>query len=134
MMLRKPFVVLTLIVPLIWPLQVLAGWGGQVGGWLTNLPVVDAIGEKIIENRIAFVGGGAVPSPIVKGQIRADLGSRANIRNVPGTNGSSTVIEQLNPGDSFVILGQEKGIPWYSIQLSSGRRGFVHQNLVVVNR
>lgn len=109
-----------------------AGWGREVGGLLSNLPVVNGIGAKILDNRIAFIRSSQKQTHAM-GRIRPDLGSQANLRAAPGTGASSPIIGQLSPGDGFIILARVTGKPWFHIHLNNGRKAYVHSSLVIVD-
>lgn len=121
---------LLILLPAAHPAQ--AGWGREVGGLLSNLPVVRGVGEKILDNRIAFIRTSQKQAHTM-GRIRPDLGSQANLRAAPGTGASSPVIGQLSPGDGFIILARVTGKPWFHIRLNNGRKAYIHSNLVIVN-
>lgn len=127
----KPLLLTCLV---IFPGSALAGWGSHIGSLLTSLPVIDAVGVRILDNRIAYIGSRESSKQKIFARVRLDLGARANIRDVPSTKGGSKVIAQLSPGEDAEVVSAVKGEPWLEVKLRTGKRGFIYQNLVTLSR
>jgi hypothetical protein len=110
--------------------QAHAGWGARLGDLLTNLPFVDVIGEKILENRVVYVNLDWQTISSNQLQVRRDLNSVANVRQSPGTGPEDKVVAQLRPGAAVVVLSELRNKPWLQIRLSSGEIAYIHKSLV----
>lgn len=127
------FRIMTLLACLaVLPGPAVAGWGGQVGGWLTNLPLLDIVGNRILENRIAYIRTARGYPPETRARVHPDLGARANVRNRPDTGKGSRIIARLNPGDEVAVIAGVKGAPWLRVRLGPHKQGFIHRKLVTL--
>ena len=112
------------------PGTVLAGWGEQIGGWLTNLPLLDTLADRIQENRIAYIRSSRGYPPGTLAQVRRNLGARANVRNRPGTSSGSRIIARLRPGTVVEVIAPVPDTPWLRIRLAPHQQGFIYGKLV----
>ncbi|PXX88381.1 hypothetical protein DIT71_17385 [Marinobacter vulgaris] len=95
----KLLLVLTAIFCLLQAGQAHAGWGSGLGDLLTNLPVVDVVGEKILENRVVFVDLNGKASDSNQLQVRRDQKSAPSVRRSPETGLHNKVVAQTESGN-----------------------------------
>lgn len=115
------------------PATALAGWGGQIGSWLTNVPLIDAVGNRILENRIAYIRTSLGYPEGTIAQVDPALGSRVNVRSHPNTGAGSEIITRLNPGDKVEVVANVPGAPWIRVSLGVHKHGFIYRKLVVLS-
>lgn len=110
--------------------SLISNWSQVVGQVLSRMPVLDDLGEKILANRVVFIG--ASDPQFTKARVKIDLGSVANVRERPSAHDGSRVITQLQPGDHLQVIARAVGQSWFQVRLSDGRIAYIHQNLIEV--
>jgi uncharacterized protein YgiM (DUF1202 family) len=69
------------------------------------------------------------PEPTPDAVIMGSVTARSNVRNKPTTEGS-TIIGKVNPGESFTVVGRVEDSSWYTVETSSGTKGWIRADLV----
>ncbi|SFR42414.1 SH3 domain-containing protein [Marinobacter daqiaonensis] len=112
--------------------SLMPSWSHLVGQVLSQMPILENVGEKILANRIVYIelSDTSAHSRPANARVRLDLGSAANVRETPGTGAGSRIVTQLQPGDSLSVIGRVAGKSWVRIRLPDDRIAYIHQNLI----
>ncbi len=108
------------------------GWGKSLGGFLSELPLLDGWRWLMSINDTATITPADVQQAQLRYVVMPDSSSRVNVRS--HASAQSRIIGKVAAGDSVVVVSKDPFQQWFKVAMADGSFGYIHQSLLVDER